>query len=130
VAGILLETGAKGTLLIGMGVNLVSAPAVSILHRASTCLQAWSSARAVTREAYLPVLLAAFSALFSLWKTQGIPAIIAEWLGNSQDVGRPLILRMGQEEIRGVFESLNAEGFLVLRLPDGQSKIVASGEVQ
>jgi BirA family biotin operon repressor/biotin-[acetyl-CoA-carboxylase] ligase len=128
LGGILIETAPQETLLVGIGLNIAIAPSLPAPSRPAACLQDWYPFP-ITTEKYLPVLLVALEEMFTVWKNQRAPAILSAWQQASQDWGRPLSLRVGGKMIQGIFESLEAQGHLILRLPEGGRKVIASGEV-
>jgi BirA family biotin operon repressor/biotin-[acetyl-CoA-carboxylase] ligase len=127
VAGILIETGPHDTVLIGIGVNIASAPVLSLPHQA-TCLKAFISH--VTIEQYTSALMHALEALFKAWKNQGFSVILMEWQRCAQGLGQRISFRIGQGGVQGIFERLNPDGHLVLRLPNEEVRVITSGEVQ
>jgi BirA family biotin operon repressor/biotin-[acetyl-CoA-carboxylase] ligase len=129
LGGILIETGPQETFLLGIGLNIAIAPSLPAPSRSTTCLQDWCPSP-ITTEEYLPTLLAALEEMFTAWKNQKAPVILSMWQQASQDWGRPISLKVGGKMIQGVFEGLEAQGHLVLRLPEGERKVIASGEVQ
>lgn len=129
LAGILIEAGPHETILIGIGVNIASAPILPSEVRKATYLNAWTSCP-VTTEKFTTVFLHALKAVFDMWKNQGFPVILTEWQSYSQELGRSLSFRVYQEQVYGIFERLDQEGRLVLRLANGQTRIITSGEAQ
>ncbi|MDR1910375.1 MAG: biotin--[acetyl-CoA-carboxylase] ligase [Holosporales bacterium] len=129
LAGALIETGPRETALIGIGVNIVSAPTLPSHTRKTTHLNAWTP-YPVTVEEYTTALLSALKAVFDVWEKQGFSAILTEWQNCSQEIGRSLSVRVGQEQMHGIFERLDQEGRLILRFADGRTRAVASGEAQ
>lgn len=130
LAGILLETGPSDTLIIGIGVNLRAAPArteveagalgpVSLLSETGTD---------ITPEAFLDLLAPAFADLEAQFVTYGFEPIRTRWLANAAKLGAPIRARTGTETLHGTFETVDAEGQLVLRTRAGQ-RLIAAGDV-
>jgi BirA family biotin operon repressor/biotin-[acetyl-CoA-carboxylase] ligase len=44
-------------------------------------------------------------------------------------LGQPVIARLASETCEGVFEGLDEDGAMTLRLPDGRLRAISSGEV-
>lgn len=130
MAGILLESRARGEgldwLLIGMGVNLTSAPA-DTPYRAA--------ALAETGVTLGPdVLLLRLLQRFAQWRERlarhGFAAVRQAWLGRAYGLGRPLTARLPQGEVTGRFEDLDADGALLLAEEGGRRRRITAAEVQ
>ena len=59
----------------------------------------------------------------------GFAAIRAAWLSHAAGIGGEIVVRLAKRELAGTFESLDAAGRLMLRLPDGQREAITAGEV-
>lgn len=125
VSGILLER-AGDALVIGFGVNIVSFPEAT--ERPATCLTAAGLA-GVAPVDLLRRLMPAFAEYRQLWVAQGFEPIRERWLADAAGVGDRIAARLGAETIEGVFEGLEADGALALRLDDGALRAVHAGEV-
>lgn len=123
LAGILLERSGD-RVVIGMGVNLASAP--DLADRACASL----SAR-VTPEAFAPLLAGSFERLLKLWR-QSAPELIAQaWLARAHPIGTRLAVHSNADErISGRFDGLEPDGALRLRLDGGALEIVRAGDVE
>ncbi|HLH86845.1 MAG TPA: biotin--[acetyl-CoA-carboxylase] ligase [Xanthobacteraceae bacterium] len=125
LVGILIE--AEGTPLvvaIGIGVNCAHHPADA--ERAATDLAA--AGAPVTVEALFAALSLAMLERLREWQT-GFASIRAAWLARAAGRGGELRARLGTRELTGRFETVDDEGRLRLRLPDGRIETIASGEV-
>lgn len=121
LAGILLEREGDAV-VVGIGVNLAAAP--ELPDRATVCLAALGAAP--SRDDFAEALAAAFARDLDRWRSYGLEPIVARWLAAGHPIGTPLSVDdVGQ----GTFAGLTADGALQLRLPDGTTKIVHSGEV-
>jgi BirA family biotin operon repressor/biotin-[acetyl-CoA-carboxylase] ligase len=129
VAGILLESEAKEGLLfivIGFGINLASAPEGMAFPAVSL------AARGRTAPAH-----EAFAALSENWADcfdifadgEGFPAIRKMWLEHADGIGQPVSVHAGNRTDTGIFETLDEEGRLVLRLGDGETRLIGAGDV-
>lgn len=128
IAGILLESdiGANGTLqalIIGIGVNLVSAPEgaahigsyiqnvpqpTEVLHQFIDHLQAQLDI--IAREGFAPIR-----------KT---------WLSLAYGLGSEIRVRLPHETFYGIFNGLDENGALIVQVKDGDApRIIHSGEV-
>jgi BirA family transcriptional regulator, biotin operon repressor / biotin---[acetyl-CoA-carboxylase] ligase len=131
IAGVLLESignGAQGqsTIIIGTGINLASHP--DGLLQPATSLAAFGPA---------PDPALAFEKLaqvtqdwLSLWD-QGarFQTIRRAWLERAGPTGKPLRVRLHNEETEGLFGGIDAQGALRLIMQDGVERRVAAGDV-
>lgn len=138
VAGILLESqttastlpgGARiSALAIGIGVNLIghpeaaavelgAVPPVSVLSKTGLRVEA---------AAFLSALAHAYDHWEQVFAIQGFAPIRAEWLANAARLGTTIRARTGTQDRTGVFETIDAEGNLILRMPEGVVAIPAA----
>lgn len=125
VAGILIE--AEGTPLvaaIGIGINAAHHPTDA--ERTATDLAA--AGALVTVEALFAALSLAMVERLREWQA-GFGSIRTAWLARAAGRGGDLRARLGTRELTGRFETIDDEGRLQLRLPDGRIETIASGEV-
>lgn len=130
VAGILLQSvnlgGDRAGIVAGIGVNVRAAP--QGLDVPTTSLAALGSH--VTAEELFFDLAEAWVGYERIWSDgRGLPAIRTEWLARASGVGRPVAVRTGEGVTRGVFETIDDEGCLVVRAMDGSARRVTAGEV-
>ncbi|MGL4236981.1 biotin--[acetyl-CoA-carboxylase] ligase [Tabrizicola sp.] len=132
LAGILLESSGLGgpdpVLSIGIGVNLIAAPdpaqvetgataPVSLLHE---------TGRRITPEAFLQALAPAYAAWEATFTAEGFAPLRAAWLTHAAKLGEPIRARTGAETREGVFDSIDAQGNLILRMTKGPVAIPAA----
>ncbi len=127
IAGILLEiepemNGGDGALVIGMGVNIVSAPEDRTFLRGEVGGE-------VEASEVLSSFLAHMSAVLDQYVREGFGPLREEWLENALNIGRDIRVRLPEAVLDGVFEGLSADGALQLRLAGGELKMIHSGEV-
>jgi len=123
LAGNLLERSGD-RVVIGLGVNLASAPDVP--GRLSASL----SAR-ITPDAFAPLLAGSFERLLKLWR-ESAPELVAQaWLARAHPIGTPLAVHSSADErISGRFDGIEADGALRLRLDTGALEIVRAADVE
>lgn len=132
VAGILLECQSAGQdrqiLAIGIGVNLIGHPAsadvepgatppVSVLHE---------TGQRLTPEAFLARLAPAYAHWEDTFATGGFAPIRTAWLSRAARLGEPIRARTGTNERQGIFDSIDADGNLLLRTPQSTLAISAA----
>ena len=131
IAGILLESsGHEGQdtvpwLAVGVGVNLVRAPAGTLYP--ATFLGAHGAAPSAAEA--LAELAEAWETRFREWRVSGFAAIRASWLAVAAGVGQPVEVRLAGETLHGRFETLMPDGALSLLLASGARRAITAGEV-
>ena len=120
LCGILLE-GAEAWLVIGCGINIVSAP------DGATCLRREGSPAAP--DDVLDAFCVSFLAWRSRWLSDGFAPVRTAWLDRAAGLGAPATARVGRETFRGAFADLDEDGALVLDMGLGGRRRIAAGEV-
>ena len=134
VAGILLESQSTGqgvaALAIGIGVNLVAHPdAVEMEAGALRPVSVLSETGvSVTPEAFLDHLAPAYTKWEAVFTSQGFGPVRSEWLGHAARLGEVIRARTGQMTREGVFQTIDAEGNLILRM-DTETIAIPAAEV-
>jgi BirA family biotin operon repressor/biotin-[acetyl-CoA-carboxylase] ligase len=125
LAGILLER-ADDAVVVGMGVNLAHHP--DLPERPTTSLRANGSSVAV--EPFAEALVGAFERWVARWRNEGLPVIRTRWLDGAHSVGTALTARLPDGSgIDGLFDGLDADGALILRLATGERRVIHAGDV-
>jgi len=131
LAGILIESvGPPATpfYAVGIGMNLAHHPAPEETRLPATSIAAEIGAEigaAPDPEAALTRLAAAFAAWAALGQRDH-GALVAAWRGRLAGIGRPIEARLGTTSVRGIFDTVDANGRLVLRTPSGLQTISAA----
>lgn len=126
LAGILLERQGDAV-VIGIGVNLASAPQVP--DRPTIALA--DCGPAVSRDDFAQALGAQWHAALALWHAQGWPALRAEWQTRAHPEGTLLSARdRDNGPIIGAFAGLAPDGAALLRLADGQVRAIHAGDIE
>ena len=122
LAGILLErTGDR--VVVGFGINLAAAPAISGRKTASL-------AATITPQAFVPLIAAAFGRLLAAWRMADPAAFAQAWLARAHPLGTPLEVHAGPEErIAGRFDGIDPDGAMRLRLETGEIQLIRAGDV-
>lgn len=132
LAGILLETlqsGGRVTgLSIGIGVNLAAAPDASMVEARALRPVALTpeTGAAVTPGDFLDLLAPAYARLETQFTTYGFDPIRTAWLDRAAHLGQEITARTGTAEITGQFETIDAQGQLILATNQGRQAIAAA----
>ena len=131
VAGILLETVGQGDgtrILIGVGVNLLSAPElpersnrapgpVSILE---------ATGRSIGPTAFLERMARAFDRREMQFRASGFEPIRYDWLSWAWRLGREATFSMQRGTVQGIFETVDSDGCAVVRAGGRRQRITAA----
>ena len=128
VAGILVEAEKlpdeeRTALIIGIGINIVSAPRETSYP--ATCISAMARAPRVSR--LLSSLVAALDRRVELWTRNGFAVIREEWMNHAYGVGGQVTADSG---VSGVFSGLDETGAIIIGLTDGARHRLVSGSVR
>lgn len=121
LAGILIEV-ENGLAVIGIGVNLASAPDDTRLPAT------------ILPDPPLPgVLLTAFciglDRWYQRWLVEGFAPVREQWLSCADGLGGHVEARLPRETLTGRFAGLDEAGGLMLDQPDGGRRIISAGDV-
>lgn len=133
-SGILLESGPHASgglwLAVGIGVNLVQAPADT--ERPATALAdhlAGAVSAPPSIEQAAEALAKAFAVWMERWATLGFQPILDAWAARAPGLHGPCTARLGHETVTGQAEGVEADGALRLRLPSGELRRISAGDV-
>lgn len=132
VAGILLEsTGAAGKvshMAIGIGINLIAAPPASAVEEGAVPPVSVLGETGVrlTPEEFLDLLAPAYAAREAQFTTLGFGPIRTAWLAAAARLGAPIRARTMTAEHHGTFETVDEQGALVLKTPEGRITLPAA----
>lgn len=128
--GILLESSGNVDsvhwVVIGTGINVASHPETA--NYAATDLNT-ALGEFIALE---PVLEAYLEQLFlwrDLWLAKGIAPIREAWIERAIGIGDPITVRLPDRELVGRFSDMDADGALLLELPDGACQRITAGDV-
>jgi len=125
LTGILLERSGDAV-VIGIGVNLAHHP--EVLDRPTTSLAAHGVT--VAPEPFLETLAEIFARWLDRWRTEGLPPIRARWIERAHPIGTALSASTGDGTVvDGLFDGLDDNGALILRLADGTRHVMHAGDV-
>ena len=116
-------------LVVGIGVNVAHHPTEGLIYPATSLRQAGS---AVERDQVIRDLAQALIEALELWRRRGFAPIRAAYLESAHGLGESITVRTSldlDESISGVFEGIEEDGALLLRLADGTVKRLIVGDV-
>jgi len=136
LSGILVESGevdGRRWVAAGIGLNVKEAPPAA--EQATTCL---AELRVGNRPESEPTIDADMALIMLETKfririletQQGFQATRKAWLARADGLGQTIQVRTGETVISGVFEDMAEDGALILRLPDGEQRLIRTGDVE
>ncbi len=132
IAGILLESLGAGRgvahLAIGIGVNLAAAPAPGAVEPGAVrpVSLLGETGIAIAPVAFLGHLATAFDRWEKQFRAHGFAPVRAGWLDRAARLGEVITARTGTAETIGTFETVDADGNLVLKTAEGRVSIPAA----
>jgi BirA family biotin operon repressor/biotin-[acetyl-CoA-carboxylase] ligase len=125
LSGILLER-AGDAVVIGTGINLAHHP--QLLDRPTTSLAEHGAAPDPAD--FLETLADAFARWLARWRGEGLAPIREQWLARAHPTGTALTARLPDgSAIDGLFDGMDNEGAMILRLADGERRVIHAGDV-
>lgn len=125
LTGILLERSGDAV-VVGIGVNLLHYP--DGLERRVTSLAA-EGLTPPDPDLFLRDLAAAFARWLATWR-RSLEHVRRQWLAGAHPIGTALSVRLpDQTPIDGLFDGLDQDGALRLRLPSGECRVIHAGDV-
>ncbi len=130
LAGILLESsgqgGRIGHLAIGIGVNLRHVPDAVEPGALRPVSLVGETGLGIDPEEFLDLLAPAYAGWEARFRADGFAPIRAAWLARAARLGEEIVARTAREEWRGVFETVDERGNLVLSTANGRRAIAAA----
>lgn len=125
LSGILLERSADA-IVIGFGVNLAHHPVD--LDRLATSLAA--NGVTPTPDDFVNTLADALARWIALWRGEGLAPVRDRWMARAHAPGTALTARLPDgSAVDGIFDRLDGDGALILRLADGTTRVIHAGDV-
>lgn len=130
LAGILLESGkaadGRQAVVVGIGINVVAAP--EGLPYPATSIAALGVSR--TAEQVFEVLSDTWVEAFALWNEgSGVAAVLEQWRGAAAGIGAPVAVTQDGQTVRGIFETIDEAGRLIVRANDNRRIAITAGDV-
>lgn len=125
-----LESGAFKWLVLGIGVNVMSHPALEDgAYPATSLLAQGADEQGLDVAALLDTLAKRFLAGLATWRNLGFGPIRRHWLARAKGLGGPVTVRLPNETLEGVFGALDENGALVLHLDGEPNRVITAGDV-
>lgn len=125
LSGILME-GVAGAVVIGIGVNLAGHP--DDTGRAVTSL-AGEGVMPPDPAIFLHDLAESFADWLQRWRRDGLAMVIDRWMARAHPRGAALTVSSPGETLNGLFDGLDPDGALRLRLADGGVRVIHAADV-
>jgi BirA family transcriptional regulator, biotin operon repressor / biotin---[acetyl-CoA-carboxylase] ligase len=130
LAGILLEANklpdGRQAIAIGLGVNVVAAP--QGLPYPATSLTELGVARDANE--VFEALSDSWTETFGLWDDgNGIGDVLKHWRASAAGIGAPVAVTQNGDVVRGIFESIDDVGRLIVRAEDDRRIAITAGDV-
>lgn len=122
--------GGESWLVIGVGLNLASAPADGLYPATRVSAHLRPGVAAPSPEAALEALSVTFVRWLDRWRAESFSPLRDAVLARVAGVGEPVTARLADGSQRtGVFEDIDAAGALVLRSPEGHRATISAADV-
>ena len=122
-SGILMERSGD-SVVIGIGVNLVSAPELPDRRTLSFA----DKGVTIDRDHFAQALAIALADALATWRREGVESIVRAWLPQGHPVGTPL--HVSEQGIDGTFDGLASDGALRLRRDQGEVMLIHAGDIE
>lgn len=130
IAGILLEAqkrpGGNMAIIIGFGVNVVAAP-MGLPYPVTSIGQLGAD---VSAEAIFAALGECWVDCFEAWNNgRGVAQILELWRRSAAGIGAEVAVSRDGDVVRGIFETIDDAGRLIVRANDNQRIAITAGDV-
>lgn len=129
ISGILIEQHQiydQAVVAIGIGINIQSRPEIE--NYPTACLADWRTD--LTADLVWSELDRQFAKWKAVWLADdGFGSIRAQWLRNAAGLGESIAVVGEKSSKAGIFDTLDENGYLILRHKDGTVERIATGDV-
>lgn len=117
LAGLLLELvehEGRRSLILGVGVNIASAPVIEA-YKTARLADYMPADKIPTQEGFLPILDKHLMEQLQTLSSTGFAPIRLAWLDRAFGIGGQITVRLQRSEHTGIFEGIDENGALILR---------------
>ncbi|HEX2580772.1 MAG TPA: biotin--[acetyl-CoA-carboxylase] ligase [Dongiaceae bacterium] len=127
ISGLLLESDGGGDwVVIGIGINLVDHPREALYPTTDLMSE---TGQKVAPHACAERLGEAFAPLYAEWRHNGFSGLRPAWRARAAGIGGAITVLRGEDTLRGIFEDIDEDGFLLVRTIDGIVHRIGAGDV-
>ena len=131
LGGILLESfrsdgNDEPWVVVGLGINIDSYPPRTEFP--ATCLKD-SGVELVSAKIILSRFIHHFIERYDEWNNKGFAPIRKDWLANAWNLKQRIVARLESGEMEGIFEGIDVNGSLTLKLDDGKKQTIHAADV-
>lgn len=123
ISGILLENIQKDLWAVGIGVNIIGAPVLENSSYQATSLKEYGFQ--LDRVDFLHYYLKNFTEDLEDYQKNGFEAVKKQWLDMALNLQQEIIIKTETESKKGVFLTLDDNGYLILKTDRGQERVIA-----
>ncbi len=130
INGILLESQSsiegKTVVVVGCGINCQSHPEEALYPTTSLA----DAGVDVMSDQVFAGLAEEMAKMLTLWdRGRAFTAIREQWIDAAAGIGEPVTVNLADGRLEGLFEDIDADGCLRLRLADGDTKRISAGDL-
>ncbi|MEC9343158.1 MAG: biotin--[acetyl-CoA-carboxylase] ligase [Pseudomonadota bacterium] len=133
ISGILLENhdissgdSRRRAIVIGIGINCAGHPSDVPTKATDMTVEGM----ATSARDLMPHLATGLDSWLQRWnRGAGFADIRRHWLARAAGLDQRIVVKLGNRQVQGVFEDIDAQGLLCLRLDDGSVETLSSAEV-
>lgn len=129
LAGILIEAEAVGdrlAVVVGIGTNVIAAPEGT--PTPATSLKALGID--IGAEELFAALSDSWTEFVSIWDSgRGFGEIREMWLRRAAGLGQPVSILSGGSTVKGIFDTIDETGCMIVRTPEGRRVPISAGDV-
>ena len=123
LSGILIENIKDDLWAIGIGVNIKGAPDITDMPYQATALN--DSGIEIDRIDFLKAYLQQYQEDFDLYRQKGFESIKQQWLLLALNLGQEITIKNDEVLKKGVFLTLDDNGYLILKTENKEERIIA-----
>jgi BirA family transcriptional regulator, biotin operon repressor / biotin---[acetyl-CoA-carboxylase] ligase len=116
----------KNQLIIGIGVNVKHFPKDTMYIATSIYNEGFAN---VDAKKLLEEFLLRFSDLYKIWQKEGFAKIREQWLKKAYHFNQEITVKTGEFNFKGIFENLDKDGTLIVRMNKKDIKKIKSGDI-